>query len=95
MISGEKKVVLYRVLQELMTNMNKHSKASFIGITFDMLQRSLKIGYADNGVGMARKPGYPAGGLRNAENRISSVRGSFTFDTSEGQGFNAEIRIPG
>jgi signal transduction histidine kinase len=94
-ISGEKKVVLYRVLQELMTNMNKHSKASFIAITFDMLQRSLKIGYADNGVGMARKPGFPAGGLRNAENRISSVRGSFTFGTSEGKGFNAEIRIPG
>ena len=93
-ISGEKKVVLYRVLQEFMTNMNKHSKARLVAITFNMLPRSLKVDYVDNGIGMAGRPSYLRGGLQNVENRISSVRGSLTFDTSEGKGFRAGLRIP-
>lgn len=92
--SDEKKIALYRVLQELMTNMNKHSKATLVAITFDEGPAHLRVGYVDNGHGSKRDPLSLRGGLQNAENRISSVKGNLTFDTTNGKGFSSEIRIP-
>ena len=33
-LSAEKKILIYRILQELMVNMKKHSNASFVAIIF-------------------------------------------------------------
>ncbi len=93
-ISGGKKTNIYRVLQEFMTNMLKHSKASLIAITFEKLKRRLKITYSDNGEGTDDTFLKSKGGLLNMENRISAINGSITFETSIDNGFNAEVKIP-
>ncbi|MGS2741556.1 tetratricopeptide repeat-containing sensor histidine kinase [Sinomicrobium sp. M5D2P17] len=91
-IATERKIVLYRVLQELMTNMKKHSKATLVGITFSESSKVLKITYSDNGVGAPADVLKYGNGLRNTENRILFVKGSITFET--GKGFKAEIQLP-
>ncbi len=94
-VSREKKIVLYRVLQELMTNMRKHSKADLVAISLENRPGSLHVLYTDNGVGI--KPlSTPMlkGGLLNAENRISSVGGTITFEAMAPKGFQAAIAIP-
>ncbi|MGS2764171.1 tetratricopeptide repeat-containing sensor histidine kinase [Sinomicrobium sp. M5D2P9] len=91
-ISAEKKIVLYRVLQELMTNMKKHSKATLVGITFSDTAKVLKITYSDNGVGAPDNVLKYGNGLRNTENRILFVKGYITFETEKG--FRAEIQLP-
>ncbi len=93
-ISKEKKIVLYRTLQELMTNMRKHSEASLVAITASMPAKTLEVTYSDNGKGVDSKELRYGNGLRNAENRISSINGSFTFDTEKGKGFRSKIQIP-
>ncbi len=92
--SEEKKVTLYRVLQELMTNMKKHSEASLVAITFKKEGKSIWIGYTDNGRGTTLDDKKNGSGLLNVENRISSVRGSFTFTSELGKGFRAALKIP-
>ncbi|MEJ1222833.1 tetratricopeptide repeat-containing sensor histidine kinase [Sediminicola sp. 1XM1-17] len=93
--SEEKKVTLYRVLQELMTNMKKHSGASLVALTFKKEGKYLWIGYTDNGRGITLDNKKNGSGLLNVENRISSVHGSFTFTSEPGKGFRAELKIPG
>lgn len=84
------KTTLYRVLQELMTNMRKHSKASIVVISFAQDKNKIHIEYKDNGVGCELNF---KGGLLNTENRMESINGSITFESSLNKGFKASIII--
>lgn len=89
-ISDFKKAALYRVLQELMTNMKKHSLASFVVISFTKMEGCLMITYSDNGIGCHLKK---QSGLRNTENRIQDVNGTITFESESEKGFKAKITL--
>ncbi|EDM44923.1 Tetratricopeptide TPR_2 [unidentified eubacterium SCB49] len=85
-----KKKVIYRVIQELMTNMHKHSGATLVVITASQSGKKLKLKYADNGVVNSLKKGS---GLLNTETRIQSVNGSVIFETNKNQGLTATISL--
>ena len=87
-ISKDKKRVLYRVIQELMTNMKKHSKADLVSFSFEKKRRKLEVKYADNGVGCDLEKGN---GLQNVESRIKMVKGHVTFDSKVNDGFYVNI----
>ena len=56
-ISEEKKIIIYRVLQELMVNMKKHSDAKLVAISFSVSGKHLEINYSDTGKGWSRDKG--------------------------------------
>lgn len=89
-ISKIKKQIIYRVLQELMTNMKKHSKATLVVLSFKQSGKELSIQYVDNGIGCILKKGS---GLQNTENRIKSANGMINFETKLGKGFKANLSI--
>ncbi len=88
------KITVYRVLQELMTNMKKHSKASLVVLIFSHKDNMLTIKYSDNGVGVDKEDLNSKNGLQNTEKRIRAMNGTFIFDSEKEKGFKAEIRIP-
>jgi len=85
---------VYRIIQELMVNMKKHSHASLVAITFKKSPKHIEITYADNGVGVAKNHIKYSNGLNNAENRINTIKGSFIFESEDKKGFKAKIRFP-
>lgn len=89
-VSDLKKTTLYRVLQELMTNMRKHSNASLVVLNFKQSQKKIIIDYKDNGVGCTIKK---SNGLQNAENRIKSINGTITFESEVNKGFKTQIIV--
>ncbi|MEM1336880.1 MAG: tetratricopeptide repeat protein [Bacteroidota bacterium] len=93
-ISPINKTTLYKVLQELMINMAKHSNATLVSIEFIGLGKGLKVKYADDGVGASQKELESKNGLLNTEKRIQAISGSITFDTEKTKGFRAEIKVP-
>ena len=81
------------VLQELMTNMKKHSKAGNVDIVFAMEGQNLLINYSDDGIGLS--PAFrPGNGLTNTENRIAALKGLLIFDQVEKNGLQIKIFIP-
>ncbi|WP_413230379.1 ATP-binding protein [Flavobacterium sp. MMLR14_040] len=88
-----KKVTIYRVLQELMVNMKKHSHAPLVALTFDSDQKFVFINYVDRGKG-AEKNKIVKNGLQNMENRILAIKGTITFDTEPDKGFSVNIKLP-
>lgn len=92
-VAPEKKIALYRVLQELMINMKKYSQAGFVVVGFDRDHNAIKIDYSDNGVGFSEKLIFK-NGLQNAENRIQAVNGILTFESEPNKGFRAKIVVP-
>jgi len=88
-----KKVTIYRVLQELMVNMKKHSHAPYVFIKIESNQKSIFIDYKDNGKG-CEKNKIIKNGLQNMENRILAIKGTITFDTEPDKGFGVNIKLP-
>ncbi|MFD0835616.1 ATP-binding protein [Mariniflexile aquimaris] len=89
-LSDLKKITLFRVLQELMTNMRKHSKASLVALSFKTSGNKITIDYKDNGVGCNV---VKHNGLQNAENRMASINGTITFESEPGNGFKVQITL--
>lgn len=89
-VSEIRKVCLYRVLQELMTNMRKHSEATMVKLSFSSTGKKIHIDYTDNGVGTDLEH---KSGLQNAENRIKAIHGSITFTSSKGNGLKATLIV--
>ncbi|MCZ8198353.1 MAG: ATP-binding protein [Flavobacterium sp.] len=92
-IKKEPKIAIYRVLQELLVNMKKHSESSHVLIRFENQKKTLHIKYSDNGKGCSDLLKNKKG-LQNAENRILAINGTLTFETETGKGFKVEMIVP-
>ncbi|MFB9052068.1 hypothetical protein ACFFVB_03150 [Formosa undariae] len=89
-IEAYKKVTIFRMIQELLVNMKKHSNASIVVFKFNKIRRKLVVAYSDNGNGCEIKKGS---GVQNMETRIKSTNGTITFETEPDKGFKAKITI--
>lgn len=93
-IERNKKIAVYRVLQELLVNMKKHSDATLVGITFKNTNKSIYINYTDNGKGLKMNNITFKNGLHNAESRILAIKGKLYIDTKSEKGFKVQFNFP-
>ena len=89
-----KKITVYRVLQELLVNMRKHSEASLIGITFKKTDKNIIATYTDNGKGIDLDKMKFRNGLYNVENRILAIKGKIEIDSAINGGFKVIFKFP-
>ncbi|HPS11702.1 MAG TPA: sensor histidine kinase [Prolixibacteraceae bacterium] len=87
---------LYRVIQELISNILKHANASEVTIQLLKKDKRLNVVVEDNGIGfdvnkVKNKKGM---GLRNIESRINSLDGELNIDSGKGAGTTITINIP-
>lgn len=91
-------LLVYRAVQELLTNANKHAKASKVNLTIKHEQTGIKIDYKDDGVGVDLKKQSSDGvhhlGLFALNERIKSFKGTFEFESTVGKGVTVHIYIP-
>ena len=92
-VSAEAKIEVYRVLQELLVNMKKHSQASMVAITCTKNNKQVVIKYVDNGVGFNTTENYSGNGLKNVENRMNGINGNINFDSKPNEGVTATIKF--
>ena len=90
-LQRDRKIVIYRVLQELLVNMKKHSQCSLVVITFERTPKKIQIVYSDNGVGMGPEGISSKNGLQNVENRILGINGTIIFDAVARKGFKVSF----
>jgi signal transduction histidine kinase len=89
----ELNIIVFRVLQELLTNSIKHSFARHITIHMNAFEDVLNIVYEDDGVGFSYDPLQSGLGLDNIESRIQSINGTLKFESGD-FGISYTIDIP-
>ena len=88
--------VLFRVIQELVQNIVKHSRATDVTLQFVQGEEELTIVVEDNGVGFDPAAlGPDAGiGLRNVQTRMDFLGGQAQFDSMPGRGTTVTLEVP-
>lgn len=91
------KLSLFRVFQELLNNITKHSQAEKTNIIIDFTQSPIKIIVHDNGTGLPMDISTEqtkGTGLFSISERISQLGGTIEFNSEKGKGFKVEIEVP-
>lgn len=91
-ISHQAKAEIFWVIQELLTNMKKHSQASRVVLNFKQENQQFYMNYSDNGIGISMLK--PKNGLQNTVSRISSLKGDVIFETENVNGLKIIIKFP-
>ena len=94
-VSGKVSVNLFRVIQELINNMLKHSLATHFSINIKQSNNLLFLLVTDNGCGFNwEKEKFTSFGLINIHNRIIEIQGQVEVITEENKGTIFSIQIP-
>ena len=94
LLAPEIKICLYRVLQEQLSNINKHSQAQHVNIVLKQNHSSIILKIADDGVGFDLKLKNGGIGLGNIRKRTGYFSGKFTLSTAPGKGCCIEAELP-
>ncbi|AFQ43967.1 ATP-binding protein [Desulfosporosinus meridiei] len=87
-------LALYRIVQELLTNAAKHSKATEVNISLSNSNDILEFRYQDNGIGIDLnnlKSSLSHMGLSGIKERVSSLGGNTSLHSSLGKGLEVSI----
>lgn len=93
-LETNKKITIYRILQELLVNMKKHSQCSLVVIAFKNNDKKIQIEYTDNGIGVSQDKMNLKNGLLNVETRVKAINGTLTFANAPQKGFKVNIAFP-
>ncbi len=96
MMSEQKSLFIYRIIQELTNNAIKYSKADELTIKINQNKNKTYIIISDNGIGfdtslVAKKDGI---GLKNIEKRVHQIEGEFAMESLKDKGSTFKIEIP-
>jgi two-component system, NarL family, sensor kinase len=81
-LSKKNETVIYRIIQELITNILKHSKGTEAIIQFNYREDELFITVEDNGIGFDKNAISQGIGHKNIKTRIDFLNAQLDFDSS-------------
>ncbi|MCY8401283.1 ATP-binding protein [Bacillus haynesii] len=87
---------LYRIVQELLSNAVKHSKAKEVLIMLVCIKEKVVLHYEDDGIGVDPDKLYQNSasmGLSGIRERVRALNGSLDIQTAEGKGFRVAIEM--
>lgn len=88
-------IYLYRISQEAISNITKHSAAAHASIKISCCQNCISLNIADNGKGYDAEKSFVSGnGIPNIRERVQLLRGECSIYSSAGKGTRINIEIP-
>ena len=95
-IDANIETVLYRVIQESVNNVIKHSGANQLDIQINIDEKEITVTIEDNGKGfdVRNKENFEGIGLKNIITRVEFLKGTVEWDSTPGNGTLVAIHIP-
>jgi len=87
-------IALYRIVQELVSNVLKHAKASELTIGVTRAPGRLSVVVSDNGVGFDAAQPNDGMGLSNVRSRATALGASVQVDSTPGKGTTVSVECP-
>ncbi len=93
----EVEITLFRVIQEAITNILRHSGASMVEVKLAIKNSTIIATVIDNGTGFDVEAAFEAPeswGLRGIRERVTVVGGELNMESKAGYGTRLEVKIP-
>uniref|UniRef100_UPI00260DD42C tetratricopeptide repeat-containing sensor histidine kinase n=1 Tax=Winogradskyella sp. TaxID=1883156 RepID=UPI00260DD42C len=91
-LNKDAETAIYRIVQELVTNIVKHSEATKALVQINCHHENLYITVEDNGIGFDTTKTYKGIGFKNIESRVALLNADFSVDSnSKGSTFTVNI----
>lgn len=91
----DKEVILYRIIQEVLNNTLKHSKATEAQLFIASEDNDLSIQFSDNGVGFDFDTVVKGSGLSNIEARCKMIQAEVEIRSAKDAGTQIQIKLHG
>ncbi|MEZ4858942.1 MAG: sensor histidine kinase [Flavobacteriaceae bacterium] len=95
-IESTKEVMIYRLIQEIISNIRKHSHSKTLLIQLLGYQNELTLIMEDDGQGFDYEKAIEKGGLglKSINSRVQYLDGTISWDSQPGKGTSITINIP-
>jgi signal transduction histidine kinase len=95
-LNAEETTVLFRILQETLTNVARHASATSVQVSLDEDQGYVRLRVQDNGRGITdgEVSGSRSFGLLGMRERVLLRSGEFSIHGTPGQGTTVVIKLP-
>jgi signal transduction histidine kinase len=94
-LSDSQKIVLFRVVQEALSNVRKHSEAASVSVVLRSKRTFVEVSVMDNGRGFdPRELGTDRLGLSGISERVRLLGGAVEIETSPGAGTTVRATLP-
>jgi signal transduction histidine kinase len=95
-LPGHIAIALFRVVQEALTNVLRHAKATRASVELQRTANEVRLEITDDGTGVPPGRQRPAGshGIMSMRQRILGVGGDFDMRSGEGGGTTIVVRVP-
>ena len=93
LITKEQEINIFRIVQELINNSIKHSKATKIRISLTEFDNVLSLYYFDNGIGFNIHEVTLGSGIKNIRERVEIFDGTLEIESTENTIFEIEMPI--
>ncbi|MBK7807163.1 MAG: hypothetical protein IPJ51_12780 [Saprospiraceae bacterium] len=90
----EHEIILFRIIQEIISNVIKHARATTFSLTFTFTKHQLMIICEDNGIGMNTDTSGYGLGLKNIVSRASMIQATAFFENKAEGGLKTSICYP-
>lgn len=85
-IDNSEEIIIFRIVQEFLSNVIKHSKASKLFVLLEYKPNSLEITVSDNGVGFDVSAESSGSGMETMQSRAALIRASLSIISEIGKG---------
>jgi signal transduction histidine kinase len=93
-LADDQQLVVYRVAQEALANVARHSRASYVDVDLAARPAGVDLMVRDDGIGF-RSHGRPSGlGLNGMAERARLVGGDLKIRSSPGEGTTVTLHLP-
>lgn len=92
-LSESQKLMIYRIIQEQLNNVIKHSKATEVELELANLHKVVRLTVTDNGLGFNQQQTKMGVGLNNIRNRLETSNGRMDVYSEPGKGCRLDIQF--
>jgi len=92
--SKDHEIIVIRILQELINNSIKHSRANLIDLLMTTGNDGVNITYYDNGIGIDENKVSDGMGMLSIKQRLSILNASYKIESENQKGFSFQSLIP-
>lgn len=93
-MEGKQSIILFRILQECISNTVKYAQASTFKVVLNYTEEAFLISAEDNGKGFDMTSAEKGTGLINMKNRAELINAEFKLLSSQGNGMQLQLKYP-